>query len=344
MNIIKELTAGTFGGCAGIVVGQVSGVQQSRLGLFRNAESFFGLLTRSTSSHHWNCISQSQPLDTVKVRLQSERTSHLYRGSVDCLRQITVKEGVSQTGCFLSVWLVLRYFMDNHLTIHPITCLSQPSALFKGLAAPLVFNAPLNAVLFASYGHALRTLDSSMGKTEAEKAGNKDLLKLTIAGGWSGLLQCAITVPMELIKVRQQVHHGTGPTPGAVQVARELVQAHGWRMGLFRGWWATVLRDIPSFAAYFIAYEKAKEMLGRLHVSMAGPPVIAPGATASQVRAAKEGTDQPWVLMAAGAAAGVATWTVTYPVDVVKTACQTLPKSTPYHEATATAVARRLYT
>lgn len=207
-----------------------------------------------------------------------------------------------------------------------------------------MFNAPLNAVLFASYGHALRTLDSAMGKTEAEKAGNKDLLKLTIAGGWSGLLQCAITVPMELIKVRQQVHHGTGPTPGAVQVARELVQAHGWRMGLFRGWWATVLRDIPSFAAYFIAYEKAKEMLGRLHVSLAGPPVIAPGATASQMRAAKEGTDQPWVLMAAGAAAGVATWTVTYPVDVVKTACQTLPKSTPYHEATATAVARRLYT
>lgn len=121
MNVIKELTAGTFGGCAGIVVGQVSGAQQPRLGLFRNAENFFELLTRSTCSYRWNFICHSQPLDTVKVRLQSERTSHLYRGSVDCLRQITVKEGVSQTGFFLAFWLVLRYHMDHHCNIYPST-------------------------------------------------------------------------------------------------------------------------------------------------------------------------------------------------------------------------------
>ena len=38
-----------------------------------------------------------QPLDTVKVRLQSERTAHLYKGAIDCLRQITAKEGVRHT-------------------------------------------------------------------------------------------------------------------------------------------------------------------------------------------------------------------------------------------------------
>ena len=47
--------------------------------------------------------------------------------------------------------------------------------------------------------------------------------------------------------------------------------------------------------------------------------------------------------MTAGAAAGVATWTVTYPVDVVKTACQTLPEGTHYKDGTATAVAMRIY-
>jgi hypothetical protein len=84
MQELKDLTAGTIGGCAGIIVGQ--------------------------------------PLDTIKVRLQSK--PGVYSGVVNCLSTMVRTEG--------------------------------PRSLFKGLLPPLMGNAPMNAIAFGANGECCR--------------------------------------------------------------------------------------------------------------------------------------------------------------------------------------------
>ena len=41
-----------------------------------------------------------------------------------------------------------------------------------------------------------------------------------------------------------------------------LVEKEGIRVGLFRGWWPTLLRQVPSGAVYFSVFEALKRRLG----------------------------------------------------------------------------------
>ncbi|OQR99750.1 mitochondrial carnitine/acylcarnitine carrier protein [Achlya hypogyna] len=88
IDIAKDLCAGTVGGVAGIVAGH--------------------------------------PLDTIKVRLQTQ--SHLTKRSsiLQTFRSIAAKEGVR--------------------------------GFYKGMLSPIISNAPINAVVFAIYGQASRAL------------------------------------------------------------------------------------------------------------------------------------------------------------------------------------------
>lgn len=251
-----------------------------------------------------------QPLDVVRVRMQSMRTRHLYNSTMHGLTTIWREEG----------W----------------------RALFRGMASPLAGNAPLNAVMFGAYGNGMRSLDSIMGKDPPNQTSH---LKVALAGGWGGFLQCFVTTPMELIKCRQQVFQGQSGGMGAMELARVMVREHGFTSGLYRGFWATVLRDVPSFAAYFWAYEKSKDWLMLSFVTkQSAPDAPAGGITARASSSSSSVTKPPnWVLLVSGAIAGVVTWLSMYPIDVIKTAQQTLPLDVPAAEATATAIARRIW-
>ena len=65
--------------------------------------------------------------------------------------------------------------------------------------------------------------------------------------------------PIELLKVRLQVQDPTRPRLyGSIfDCARQTLRQQGLP-GLYRGMTATMLRDIPSFAAYFGLYESIK--------------------------------------------------------------------------------------
>lgn len=66
--------------------------------------------------------------------------------------------------------------------------------------------------------------------------------------------------------------------------------------GVFRGLGPTVLREVPSFGTYFLTYE----LLTR-----------------------SEGPVSTGTMLLAGGFAGMASWLVSYPVDVLKTRVQT---------------------
>ena len=111
-----------------------------------------------------------------------------------------------------------------------------------------------------------------------------------------------------------------GPFDCAVQVFR----SQGIR-GLYGGFWVTAWRDVPAYAAWFVAYDATKDLLTSDAEAASGRPVTTQTA------------------LIAGSVAGVATWVSTYPLDVVKTVIQTAPPGTPSSQLTIGFVARQNY-
>lgn len=280
-DTLIDLTAGTIGGCAGIVTGQ--------------------------------------PLDTVKVRMQARSASIGGGSSWQCLLRTAQTEG----------W----------------------RGLFRGMAAPLLGNAPLNAILFAGYGGAMRLMEQRHYSEQQQQQQSlvfrqRELLldqqqrnahsniqqlpthvhqdalhprlahepfkaswsHVLLAGSWAGLLQCVTVTPMELVKCQMQVRGAAdGGTGGPLACARRLVRAGG-PLALYRGLPVTILRDTPSFGSYFLVYEGLKAVLDDDRAD--APPSTLP-------------------TLVAGGVAGMAAWLVTYPVDVIKSIIQTTPIDTP---------------
>lgn len=242
---LKDLTAGTVGGCAGIVAGQ--------------------------------------PLDTIKVRMQTQdKTNVIFRGPVHCLVTTVKLEG--------------------------------PLALFKGMASPLVGNAPMQALTFGAYGNMRRLLENAfpIPVNRSKERASPPYMHLFTAGCWAGLAQCVVACPVELAKCRLQIQRNSSDATthysGPWDCLKHSVRANGLMAGLFRGWWPTFWRDCPSYGLYFCCFEFLKHQL--TPKSMDASPSMA-------------------VLLVAGGLTGVCTWASTYPFDVVKSIVQTLPAGTP---------------
>jgi solute carrier family 25 glutamate transporter 18/22 len=76
-----------------------------------------------------------------------------------------------------------------------------------------------------------------------------------LAGGLAGFFQSSVTTPMELLKIRMQV--------GEKNVIRNVMASGGFK-SFYKGWGATLARDIPFSCFYFPIYAelKKKEPLG----------------------------------------------------------------------------------
>lgn len=233
-------------------------------------------------------ILAGQPFDTVKVRMQSR--SHLYRSTAHCFVTTLRKEGVF--------------------------------GLYRGMLSPLAGSGPMNAVLFATYGHALRNLTGGAVPTE-----EAPLWAVAGAGMFGGLGQLAIITSTDLVKCQLQVQTArrgvAAPLAyaGPLDCATARVRRLGWGRGLFQGMAATALRDIPSFGLYFAGYEGMKRAFRR----RLGP-----------------GYDSVASFFAGGLA-GMCSWSCVYPIDVVKSVIQAAPADRPARQTAVIRVARDLY-
>lgn len=144
-----------------------------------------------------------------------------------------------------------------------------------------------------------------------------NLLKMAIAGTLAGLLSSFVVSPIELVKIRMQAQNKSdlkkkdddddcdesAIIPSQVysndfECAKYLIKHEGWRALFFHGLGITIVREIPSFAFYFVAYGLlARSSFAALLGNHAAPLVF-------------------------GALAGWAMWIPTYPADIVKTLVQ----------------------
>ncbi|XP_066589176.1 congested-like trachea protein isoform X2 [Prorops nasuta] len=165
------------------------------------------------------------------------------------------------------------------------------------MLAPLITAAPLSAISICTY-HSGKNL---IMKPEQSKATNGQLM---FAGIFSGICISPITIPAERIKCLLQIQvGGKRKYKGFLDCGVKLLK-EGGIPNIFVGTGASLLRDLPATGVYFLTYEWTMEFLLRNATKMTWEPIIA------------------------GGLAGIASWAIAMPADVMKSQIQSSPLGT----------------
>lgn len=129
--------------------------------------------------------------------------------------------------------------------------------LYKGMAAPITGVAPIFAISFMGFGLGQKLISATQ---EVEKKLTKQ--QLFLAGAFSGIFTSSIMAPGERIKTLLQVQQGGGVQKysGPIDVTKQLFREGGIR-SIYKGTFATLLRDVPASGMYFMTYEWVKELM-----------------------------------------------------------------------------------
>jgi len=174
-------------------------------------------------------------------------------------------------------------------------------ALYKGMASPLLGIAGVNSLLFAAYGISKRIISPFP---------QLSLKEIALAGAMAGAANAILASPVEMFKVRMQGQYGAETDKRLRSIVSEVWKHWGFRKGIMRGYWVTVVREIPAYAGFYTAFEFSKRQFNQ-----------------------KYGSELPvWALLASGSTGGISYWLACYPLDVVKSRIQlrsTPPTGTP---------------
>lgn len=144
---------------------------------------------------------------------------------------------------------------------------------WRGLAAPLTSVIIEKSLLFSSYD--LIRHNFSLNSFQS--------------GVLSGILTTLTVTPFERVKIKAQTENR-----GTYQALRNVIKHDGVR-SIYRGWSATLIREVPGYGLYFWAYEHSKKSMG---------------------------DPSPWKSFLTGSISGVTAWIVIYPSDPIKTVMQ----------------------
>jgi solute carrier family 25 (mitochondrial carnitine/acylcarnitine transporter), member 20/29 len=176
--------------------------------------------------------------------------------------------------------------------------------LYKGVSAPLLAVTPMFAVQFWGYDMGQRFISY----TSHTPTTDLSLVQKCMAGGLSAIPATALMAPSERIKVLLQTAPA-GTYRNMLDCAYKVYQSGGVA-SIFRGTGLTLMRDIPGSIAWFGTYEAVKLYMMR-----------AQGMTdTSQL--------SPVSVLTAGGIAGMTCWTVSIPMDVLKSRFQSAPDGT----------------
>ncbi|CAO2837979.1 unnamed protein product [Amaranthus hypochondriacus] len=294
-DVAKDLTAGTVGGAAQLIVGH--------------------------------------PFDTIKVKLQSQLTPlpgqpPKYTGAMDAVKQTIASEGprglykgmgapLATVAAFNAVLFTVRGQMETLLRSEPgvplsigqqiacgagagvavsflacptelIKCRLQAQSsvagpgiaalpvkyggpidvakhvlseagtrgLFKGLAPTLAREVTGNAVMFGVY-EAVKQLIAGGHDTSGLGRGS-----LILAGGIAGASFWGFVYPTDVVKSVVQVDDYKAPKySGSINAFKKILSTEGVK-GLYKGFGPAMARSIPANGACFLAYEVTRSSLG----------------------------------------------------------------------------------
>jgi len=164
------------------------------------------------------------PLDVVKTRVQLQdntaKGADRYNGMVDCFKKIIKNEGFSR--------------------------------LYRGIAAPIMMEAPKRATKFAANDEWGKIWKNFFGQATMTPA----LSVLT--GASAGATESFVVVPFELVKIRLQ--DKASKYNGMADVVKHIVKTDGV-LGMYTGLESTLFRHIAWNAGYFGVIHQVKGAL-----------------------------------------------------------------------------------
>ncbi|PNT69917.1 hypothetical protein BRADI_2g02880v3 [Brachypodium distachyon] len=169
--------------------------------------------------------SVTYPLDVVRTRLATQKTTRYYKGIFHALSTICKDEG--------------------------------GKGLYKGLGATLLGVGPSIAISFCVY-------ESLRSHWQMERPNDSTAVVSLFSGSLSGIASSTATFPLDLVKRRMQLHGAAGTVPidksSIAGTIRQILQKEGPR-GFYRGIVPEYLKVVPSVGIAFMTFEVLKSLL-----------------------------------------------------------------------------------
>jgi len=178
-------------------------------------------------------------------------------------------------------------------------------AIYGGVVPVVIGSAPEAALQLGGDVAARKFFSEKLGMGPNEQL---PIWAEITSGAFAGISQVLASNPMERVKILQQV----GAKGGVLQIGKTL----GIR-GLYQGWYATALRDVPFGAIYFTTYSRVKRAL-----IDASKRSVKKDKRGKIIGGSKIPDDHFIFSLVAGLVAGVPGAGLTVPSDVIKTRMQ----------------------
>ncbi|KAJ6830887.1 mitochondrial substrate carrier family protein B-like [Iris pallida] len=168
-------------------------------------------------------------------------------------------------------------------------------AFWKGNLVTIAHRLPYSSISFFSYEHYKNLLQLVPGFDRHKDYVSADICLRLLGGGLAGITAASITYPLDLVRTRLAAQTNQIYYRGISHSLHSICRDEGIR-GLYKGLGATLLGVGPNIAISFSAYEtlRSRWKLERPHDS----PVL--------------------VSLACGSLSGIASSTVTFPLDLVR--------------------------
>lgn len=171
------------------------------------------------------------------------------------------------------------------------------------MLSPLSGIALVNAIIFGSYSQGKGFFERRHAQGEL-KYGLLPLHEVAIAGAFAGLANSFVSSPVELMKTQMQVQYRNPDKSkhytGSFDAAAKIIRSQGLGKA-FMGLEATMIREIPGTAGYYVSYEFCRRIIAR-----GGDPKELP----------------VHLVLISGALGGIGYWLCCYPFDLIKSRIQ----------------------
>lgn len=186
------------------------------------------------------------------------------------------------------------------------------AGFFGGVRGMMIGQALIKSVAFSVNSSALAYFNANFAFLA-----NASVLALIFAACFSGFITSFLVAPIERVKVMMQAS-GNSLYKNELDCIKAILDTEGWLGWLGRGLGPTIVREVPSYAIYFVVY----------------------GLLIQTPVAQSLGGLAPLIF---GAMSGCACWIPVYPVDVVKTLIQNTDGGKDGDRASAFEVSKQLY-